>query len=644
MLRGNQVGFDRISPAARLTTVGAVLLFGVLVAGLRGPAQLSQGVASDAAVGDPVSAAKSAALMALPQDPAKLRYACKKGEKYYYDVKIAATLPDEEVTHEGMLTYDVLSSTDEQFTLKCVAGLRVSHKAKPDASPGGMGPRIGAPPGMFGPPHIPGPPRLFGPGAGPMRPEETTFDRQGKIVRHGENPFLPFLLGRQTELVVKQLPDDAKPAWSVERELGVIEHNESSGPFFGPFGRGRETNRGAKERIDYAVVGQDQDSIRISKRYSLKTAAEQGVTHIDMSGNGELVFDRRLGVIKSEKMKYEVRVNESNVAITIPFSLDCRLLTDEEAAEQKKKEEERLAKLKADMAARAEADKPKPLAPGEKQSLLRELRSKNEQIVQEAARRLSKAVPGDNPTEFSRPLCAAYKNKNEWTQAEVMAALRVWAGPDAEKTVIEASRHPSFMVRGHAVPALGKFKTVAAAEAAAAQAAQNRGEVEVAMKAMGPIAEPAAISLLENSDFWIRAMAAKVLADIGGKKSLAALAKESRLHPNEVHEVETAIVAIEKRVAESADADSAAKDDSSSAEEGEKSGKASDPAMRTWHAAAGAYTVQATFVELKSNQVTLKRADGRIIKVPLEKLSKADQEYAKQQAEAAKNKPEDPFQ
>ena len=117
------------------------------------------------------------------------------------------------------------------------------------------------------------------------------------------------------------------------------------------------------------MVGQDRDSIRIRKKYSLKTAPEQGVTHLDMSGNGELVFDRKLGAIKSEKMKYDVRVNESNVVITIPFSLDCRLLTDAEAAQQQKKEAEQLAQLKAEIAARVEADKPKPLAPGEKQAL-----------------------------------------------------------------------------------------------------------------------------------------------------------------------------------------------------------------------------------------------------------------------------------
>ncbi len=570
MLRGNQVRVDRLSPTGRLTVVGMVLLCGFLAAGFRGSGQSSQALAGNtpmAPTGPTATKLHSVPATTPPtaqttqpststvlpheNENAKLRYGYKKGEKHYYNVKIAATLPDEDVTHDGVLVYDALSSTDEQFTLKCIGNLHVTSKPKPEAVPGMMGPRIAPPPGMFGPPRIPFPPAFFRSGTEPMRPEETTFDRQGKIIRHGESPSLPLLLGKQAELVVEQLPNEAKPGWTSERELGVIERSEPSWPpHFGPFARGgRETNRGAKERIEYTVVTQDQDSVRIGKKYSLKTAPEQGVTHIDMSGNGELVFDRRLGIFRSEKMSYEILVNDANVSVRIPLSLDYRLMSKADAAVQRKTEEERLAKLKAEVAARAEADKPKPLAPGERESLLNALRSTDDQRVQNAAKRLSKTTADDNPTEFSQPLCAAYKNKNEWTQAELMAALCVWAGPDAEKTVIEGSRHASFMVRREAIPALGKFKTVAAAEAAAAQAAHHRAEVEAAMKAMGPIAEPAAISLLESSDFWVRATAANILAEIGGKKALAALARELRLHSDHAHDVEAAIIAIAKRQA-----------------------------------------------------------------------------------------------
>ena len=282
-LRGSQVRFERVSPLGRIAMVGIVLSFGVLVAGLRGPGQSSQAMAGDtptpptgptatkthsapetAQVSRPSTSTTTAAAQpstpprtpaaqpstpktarvsqpsappTLPRSDARLRYGYKKAQKYYYNVKIAATLPDEDVAHDGVLVYDVPSSSDEQFSLKCRANLHVSRPPRADAEPDMMGPRIPAPPGMFGRQHIPFPPAFFGPGAQPMRPQETTFDRQGKIIRHGDSPSLPFLLGKEAELVVEQLPDEAKPRWTTERELGVIERSEPSGlPFFGPFG------------------------------------------------------------------------------------------------------------------------------------------------------------------------------------------------------------------------------------------------------------------------------------------------------------------------------------------------------------------------------------------------------------------------
>ncbi len=48
MLRDSKLRFDRLSPVARLATVGAVLLCGLLVAGLRGPGGQQQARAEDA--------------------------------------------------------------------------------------------------------------------------------------------------------------------------------------------------------------------------------------------------------------------------------------------------------------------------------------------------------------------------------------------------------------------------------------------------------------------------------------------------------------------------------------------------------------------------------------------------------------------
>jgi beta-lactamase regulating signal transducer with metallopeptidase domain len=426
VLRDHEVRFDRVSPGARYAMIGAVSLFALLVAGLRGPSQLSQAAANDvatvaesAAAADvkpvaptnanakpnapaavkpaaapeakpsapantkpvvpadvkpvaPVDAKPSVAVDAKPVDvspvaPAEslpsLRYGHKMGDSFYYTVKIAATYPDEDVSHNGALIYSVVSSTDEQFTLRCAGMLTPIHTRRADDFPGRMGPGFMVPSAMPRVPRIPFPPHHFGPGAEPMRPQESIFDRQGRVIQHGDTPSLPLLLGKQGELLIEQLPDAAKPAWSFERELGIVEQQESSEPFFSHLQPGTETHRGAKERIDYAVASQDSNSIRMSKKYSLKTAPERGVTHLDMSGNGELVFDKKLGIIRSEKMTYEVRRNEKNITVTIPMTFECRLMTNDELvqqkkseAEAKKKSEEWLAKIKAEQAARQKGE------------------------------------------------------------------------------------------------------------------------------------------------------------------------------------------------------------------------------------------------------------------------------------------------
>jgi hypothetical protein len=50
------------------------------------------------------------------------------------------------------------------------------------------------------------------------------------------------------------------------------------------------------------------------------------------------------------------------------------------------------------------------------------------------------------------------------------------------------------------------------------------------------------------------------------------------------------------------------------------------PTLRTWSDITGKHKVQAEFVELKENTVVLKNLDGKTINLPLNKLSKADQE------------------
>lgn len=56
---------------------------------------------------------------------------------------------------------------------------------------------------------------------------------------------------------------------------------------------------------------------------------------------------------------------------------------------------------------------------------------------------------------------------------------------------------------------------------------------------------------------------------------------------------------------------------------------------RKWTDGTGQYTVEAEFVELVGEMVRLRRSNGEVIDVPLEKLSRSDQQYARQLARSS---------
>jgi hypothetical protein len=63
--------------------------------------------------------------------------------------------------------------------------------------------------------------------------------------------------------------------------------------------------------------------------------------------------------------------------------------------------------------------------------------------------------------------------------------------------------------------------------------------------------------------------------------------------------------------------------------------------VRTWVDVSGKFKIEAQFVKVEGDQVELQRTDGKTIKLPLAKLSAADQEYVKKQN--ADSDPDNPF-
>jgi hypothetical protein len=63
---------------------------------------------------------------------------------------------------------------------------------------------------------------------------------------------------------------------------------------------------------------------------------------------------------------------------------------------------------------------------------------------------------------------------------------------------------------------------------------------------------------------------------------------------------------------------------------------AAEPTARTWADVSGSFKVEAVYLGISNDQVTLRRADGREISVPLSRLSLDDRKYITELQTAAK--------
>jgi hypothetical protein len=546
---------------------------------------------------------------AVAQNPPLLRYGYQAGQRHAYDVKIHAVLPDCEEDFVGMLTWNVKSANEQQVVLQESGMLARSVKNTS---------------GMIGPPGFGGPPMYF-PGFGV--PKGVTIDRQGKVILVGELKYLPLLLGAEDTLVFEDLAPQAQTTWDKQRDLVIEEKQRSMFPFpGGPFGRnGNSTQLTSREQSNFAIAEVKGETVRVTKRYSLRSEEAGQPAKFNMTGEGQFVFNTRQGIVESLSMKYEIQVNKGNVTTKIPITVSYQVLSPDELAQREKQAQEARRKAEEDA-------KPKPFRPGEREKLLADLAAADEHTVQAAADRLVKIVRDDQAAEVAKALAPLLTHSNDWVKGAAAKALAVWATPDVESPLIEASKSSNIWVRAATIGALGHVKTEAAAQAVGAQMHSNRGEAAKALKAMGPVAEGAAIAALKNSnDGWVNKDVLGVLAEIGGEDALEAIQELlPRFSWLEKGDADKAMDAIKGRLR-------------ASPQTAKRSAKPTAAAvLRKWHDVTGSFEVEATYVSMPDNTVRLRRKDGRTLNVPLEKLSEEDRAYVAEQAK--KPKPSNPFE
>jgi HEAT repeat protein len=175
---------------------------------------------------------------------------------------------------------------------------------------------------------------------------------------------------------------------------------------------------------------------------------------------------------------------------------------------------------------------PSPEPPTDEQLVLAvdDLRSRDFGRRKRAADLLARSgLDGARQVEVEKALWSLLEDANAGLRVAALAALRVWGTEDSVPALKAALRQED--TRGEALQALGTIRHASASEVLveALTRPNDRPEAARALKAQGPVAEPAVLRLLgKTADPVLAAAACGVLDEIGTKAALPELQRLAR--------------------------------------------------------------------------------------------------------------------
>ncbi len=140
--------------------------------------------------------------------------------------------------------------------------------------------------------------------------------------------------------------------------------------------------------------------------------------------------------------------------------------------------------------------------------------------LKQAVERLARCAPDKRVGDVVRALVPLLYEDDIFLVNEVMRALAVWKSPDSVPPLIAVLKSDHHFVRNEAIKALGKIQDPRAVEPILESIRQHGGEVEEALKDLGPAAEPALLKRIADPDRGTRERVLNVLAVVGGMDTL----------------------------------------------------------------------------------------------------------------------------
>ncbi len=270
---------------------------------------------------------------------------------------------------------------------------------------------------------------------------------------------------------------------------------------------------------------------------------------------------------------------------------------------------------------------------------LENLKSNEPHEIRSACDLLARSQPDpQRREEVARALVHAAGYPDELVRFTAVNALVVWHTPETFPEVVKLTKDDRAQIRHAAIRMLGQMKTKAAIEVLLDCFPRDTHRVVEALTAIGPSAEGPILRRMDSPPMRDMNQAYSLLCKIGTEKCVKKLREVSSEPPN--LENQSRRFAALMALGWWEQFGSAAPQDQGQA--GETATLADDAATteakpRTWTDSTGQFKVEATLLGLKDGQVTLKRTDGRVVALSLERLCQADQEFVKKATAKPRN-------
>jgi S1-C subfamily serine protease len=356
---------------------------------------------------------------------------------------------------------------------------------------------------------------------------------------NGGHVNLPCLLGPLATVAIHPLPASGEKTWTREDTVSVVtsgsratdplarirppgfpvhDHVRMPGPFWATTEES-DDRCPVVQQVTYSADKAEGTKVVIHKSLKLKSIETAGVSpRVELTGQGETIFDLRAGVPQHIDFSGTFTLREAGQMVQAPVTLKCDLIAEGEPQPTPEPSTPAPVLVENPESVKARLD-----------GFLTDLRAADRDWSKcfQALQGLSMMKPVEaRQDEVAKVLDNYLADKNYSARSSALRAIQVWGTQRNVPTLIQLLKpSESSSLRQRAIEVLGNLADPRAAMPIAERVKDPADQTTAtrALRALGGVGEDAAISLLADQDATIHDIACKVLAEIGGPKSVAAL-------------------------------------------------------------------------------------------------------------------------